>query len=435
MKFLTHYIIIFIYLVLPYVVTSQSIKVYFNQSVNNTISAATDAQTSAFLDDTIVAFIDQSLVSLDVAVWDNGSTKIVNAINAAYSRGVQVRYITSSNSLNTALSSLNPAISVLERNSGLTSDVMHNKFIIVDNQQLLTGSMNFGDGSVFDDYNNIVLIADPNLSQAYTTEFNEMWGTTLPLPNLANSKFGPDKTDNTTHSFTVAGSPIQSYFSPTDNTTARIVDAINSADYTLDIALFTFIHNDIGDAVIAAKERGVYVRCIIENTSYLGSEFNSLVSAGIVAYSHQSVPYDFHHKYCIIDAFYGNSDALVVTGSHNWTNSAEDEYDENTLMIHNQMIAQQYTEEFVQRFVEMGGNSLNEEYSSRHYIYPNPSNGEFTLSNSNFNELIIFDLLGSKVYSNSINSSEIVCPTLPTGTYILQLKNDDSLVTQKIIID
>ena len=415
--------------------SSQSIQVYFNQSVNNSISTATDAQTSAFLDDTIVAFIDQSLVSLDVAVWDNGSTKIVNAINAAYSRGVQVRYITSSNSLNTALSSLNPAISVLERNSGLTSDVMHNKFIIVDNQRLLTGSMNFGDGSIFDDYNNIVLIADPNLSQAYTSEFNEMWGTTLPLPNLANSKFGPDKTDNTTHSFTVAGSPVQSYFSPTDNTTARIVDAINSADHTLDIALFTFINNDIGDAVVAAKERGVYVRCIIENTSYIGSEFNSLVSAGIAAYSHQSVPYDFHHKYCIIDAFYGNSDPLVVTGSHNWTNSAEDEYDENTLMIHNQMIAQQYTEEFVQRFVEMGGNGLNEEFSTNHYIYPNPSNGEFKLINSNFNELIIFDLLGNKVYSNSINSSEIVCPNLPTGTYILQLKNDDSLVTQKIIID
>jgi len=416
-------------------VSSQSIQVYFNQSVNNSISTATDAQTSAFLDDTIVAFIDQSLVSLDVAVWDNGSTKIVNAINAAYSRGVQVRYITSSNSLNTALSSLNPAISVLERNSGLTSDVMHNKFIIVDNRRLLTGSMNFGDGSIFDDYNNIVLIADPNLSQAYTSEFNEMWGTTLPLPNLANSKFGPDKTDNTTHSFTVAGSPVQSYFSPTDNTTARIVDAINSADHTLDIALFTFINNDIGDAVVAAKERGVYVRCIIENTSYIGSEFNSLVSAGIAAYSHQSVPYDFHHKYCIIDAFYGNSDPLVVTGSHNWTNSAEDEYDENTLMIHNQMIAQQYTEEFVQRFVEMGGNGLNEEFSTNNYIYPNPSNGEFKLINSNFKELIIFDLLGNKVYSNSINSSEIVCPNLPTGTYILQLKNDDSLVTQKIIID
>jgi phosphatidylserine/phosphatidylglycerophosphate/cardiolipin synthase-like enzyme len=262
-----------------------------------------------------------------------------------------------------------------------------------------------------------------------------MWGTTLPAPNLANSKFGPDKTDNTAHSFNVAGSPVQSYFSPTDNTTARIVDAINSADYALDIALFTFINNDIGDAVVAAKDRGVYVRCIIENTSYLGSEFNSLVSAGIEAYSHQSVPYDFHHKYCIIDAFYGNSDPLVVTGSHNWTNSAEDEYDENTLMIHNQMIAQQYTEEFVQRFVEMGGNSLNEEFSINHYIYPNPSNGEFKLINSNFNELIIFDLLGNKVYSNSINSSEIVCPNLPIGSYIFQLKSDDSLVTQKIIID
>ena len=151
---------------------SQTIKAYFNQSVNNSISAITDATSSAHLDDTIVALIDLSVNNLDIAVWDNGSSKIVNALNAAHNRGVQVRYITSSNSTNTALSGLNAAIPVLERNSGLTSNVMHNKFIVCDSRYVLSGSMNFGDGSTFDDYNNILIIDNTSLALAYTTEFN-----------------------------------------------------------------------------------------------------------------------------------------------------------------------------------------------------------------------------------------------------------------------
>jgi len=285
---------------------------------------------------------------LEFAVWDNGSTNIVNAINAAYNRGVQVRYISSSNSANTALSGLNAAIPVLERQS-LTL-TMHNKFVIINNAILMTGSMNFGLGSMFDDYNNFIIINNSSLALNYQTEFNEMWGGSGAQPNLTLSKFGSAKTDNTIHNFTIASVPIESYFSPSDGTTAKIVNAINSANYTLDFATFTFNHNDIGDAVIAAKNRGVIVRGIIENVNYLGSEYPGLVSNGINVLSHLNVPYDFHHKYGIVDAGYPASDPLVIMGSHNWTNSAENDYDENTLIIHDNVITSKYLEKFTQRF-------------------------------------------------------------------------------------
>lgn len=352
---------------------AQSIRAYFTQSVDNTISSLTDATYSHHLEDTVCAFINSSNTTVDIAVWDNGSDAIVAALNAAVQRGVTVRYITSSNSTNSALNNLSAQIPVLERNSGATSNVMHNKFVVVDQQRLLTGSMNFGMGSMQDDYNNIVLIEDAALAQTYTTEFNEMWGTSAAQPNLSNSKFGPDKADNTTHTFTVGGTTVESRFSPTDNTTQHIVNAINSADYTLDIAMFTFINNDIGDAVIAAKNRGVYVRCIIENSWYIGSEYNNLQNAGIQTFSHSSLPYDFHHKYCIIDAFEPSSDPVVVTGSHNWTNSAEEEYDENTLFIHDLIIAQQYTEEFFSRWINVGGLGIQFIAGQQTFLYPNPA--------------------------------------------------------------
>ncbi len=135
---------------------SQTIQVLFTQSVDNSVSPITNANKAVDIEDTIISRINLANTTLDIAVWDNGSANIISAINAAYARGVQVRYISSSNSLNSAMSGLNAAIPVLERQS--LTNTMHNKFVIVDNSILMTGSMNFGLGSMFDDYNNFIII-------------------------------------------------------------------------------------------------------------------------------------------------------------------------------------------------------------------------------------------------------------------------------------
>ncbi len=46
----------------------------------------------------------------------------------------------------------------------------------------------------------------------------------------------------------------------------------------------------------------------------------------------------------------------MITGSQNWTSSAEQLNDENTLIIHNVGIAGQYLQEFIARYKEAGGN-------------------------------------------------------------------------------
>ncbi len=418
---------------------SQVIKAYFNQSVDNTISTITDAKTSSHLEDTICDIINKSNLTIDLAVWDNGSAKIVTALNNAFARGVLVRYISSGNSLNTALSGLNSSIPLLKRSSILTSNVMHNKFIISDNKLVLTGSMNFGLGSMEDDYNNILIVSNVSLALNYKTEFDEMWGSTGAVPNTTLSKFGPAKSDNTIHFFTVGTIPVESYFSPSDLTSAKIVNAINSANFSLDIAMFTFTDNDLGDAVKAAKLRGVNVRCIIENVSYFGSEYSGLLSSGINTLSHASFPNDFHHKYCIIDAMNPSSDPLVVTGSHNWSNSANDEYDENTLIIHDLNIAHQYTEEFTKRFVEMGGVSGIQNLSDvlDIAIYPNPTNGLITLNSSSqkLGSLKIYNALGQQVlFFPNIKFNETMQLNLEHGLYCIELEVENTIIKSKLII-
>jgi phosphatidylserine/phosphatidylglycerophosphate/cardiolipin synthase-like enzyme len=415
---------------------AQTIKVYFNQSVDNTVSSITDAQTSAHLDDTICALINGSNTTLDIAVWDNGSSKIVTALNNAYARGVQVRYISSTNSLNTALSGLNSNIPLLKRTSTLTSNVMHNKFIIADNARLLIGSMNFGNGSIFDDYNNIVIITNTSLAQNYTTEFNEMWGSTGAQPNTTNSKFGPAKSDNTIHNFNIGGSTVESYFSPTDATSTKIVNAINSANFSLDVAMFTFTDNDLGDAVVAAKNRGVNVRCIIENVSYFGSEYTKLVNAGIPVISHENITNDFHHKYCIIDAVNTSSDPIVVTGSHNWSNSANDEYDENTLLIHDAIVANQYLEEFSKRYSVLLGISDYIDLNDVISVYPNPSKGSFSIGGlkHSIDKLTVVNSIGQIVEefeypNNTINLD------LDKGVYYINIISKGEVISKKISIE
>jgi hypothetical protein len=151
--------------------------------------------------------------------------------------------------------------------------------------------------------------------------------------------------------------------------------------------------------------------------------------------SHQSLPYDFHHKYCIIDANTSSSNPTVITGSHNWTNSAEDEYDENTLIVHDLTIAQQYWEEFSQRWQESGGSSIETLEGSNLSVFPNPSTGAITIEipNENLKEIDVFDQTGKLISTIEPNSGTSTF-YLPSGFYILRLKTDKSTYFQRVSI-
>ncbi|NEN21998.1 hypothetical protein G3O08_00580 [Cryomorpha ignava] len=143
--------------------SSGKISVYFNRDVDNGFSTGVDA-ISLFqaTDDTIVAQINRSQTTLDIAAYNNNNGPIVMAINDAFDRGVTVRYIAEGQNANTGLSSLNAAIPVLYRQNA-TSSGMHNKFIIVDAENVdsaivLTGSTNFTSNNLFSDPNNMVII-------------------------------------------------------------------------------------------------------------------------------------------------------------------------------------------------------------------------------------------------------------------------------------
>ena len=70
-------------------------------------------------------------------------------------------------------------------------------------------------------------------------------------------------------------------------------------------------------------------------------------------------------------------------------------------------------------------------------IYPNPASSKLFLSclNENFNngEISVLDFSGRKIFSQKISShqNEIDVSSLPNGVYLLELKNEDEMITKK----
>ncbi|MBL8102280.1 MAG: DUF1669 domain-containing protein, partial [Anaerolineales bacterium] len=73
--------------------------------------------------------------------------------------------------------------------------------------------------------------------------------------------------------------------------------------------------------------------------SNVGTEFDPFRQAGLDVYRDTNRG-QMHHKVMIID------ESIVLFGSYNFTNSAEDRNDETLLVIYNEEIAAQFMKEF-----------------------------------------------------------------------------------------
>jgi phosphatidylserine/phosphatidylglycerophosphate/cardiolipin synthase-like enzyme len=413
----------------PYATKSNSsgdIRVYFTKSVEN--SVATDENAVSLFDDmndTIAAYILGAQHTLDLAIYNISDMTIVNAINTAFNNGIEVRYMAQGSNLNSGIASFEAGIPVHYRTDDEGSG-MHNKFIIADadyeaDAYVLTGSTNFTSNNLSDDFNNLIIFQDQSMARGYRLEFNEMWGSDGPEPDAGNSKFGANKTVNTPKKYVVGESPVEVYFSPTDNTTAAIQCAVESMQSSLNFCLLVLTRDELAEAIIAVDNEFVDTRGIIEQTSGTGSDFDLLVEEGVEAQSHEGVTGQLHHKYAIVDHAQTTQDPMVITGSHNWSSSAENVNDENTVVVHDARVANLYFQEFTARWDELVI-SVEEHTSVELTLYPNPVNTELTIVSSE-TEMIQFKIIsfeGKVVREGQIQGwTTVDCADLSSGIYTI----------------
>lgn len=88
-------------------------------------------------------------------------------------------------------------------------------------------------------------------------------------------------------------------------------------------------------------------------------------------------------------------------------------------------------------FYEMGENlnmGTHEFFSSPITIFPNPSQGNFTIETSDSHKLQIYDALGRLIDSKMISGTTQINMTLSPGTYFLHFKHDKATQVKKIIV-
>lgn len=294
----------------------------------------------------LIELINDAQRSIHIAAFEFDLTPVAEALIAAHQRGVEVRWVTDDEFGLGADEDAGHGQFAMLRQAGIEvrddgrSALMHNKFIIFDGRTVWTGSTNLTHNGSFRNNNNVLVIRSPRLAEMYEREFAEMW---------EDRRFGPRSPSTLDDQSTrLNGTPVQVIFAPEDKAIDQLIPLVANAQESIRFMAFSFTHAELGAAVRERMEAGVDVQGIFElrgsQTEF--SQLRPLYCVNRLAMRQDGNPGTFHHKVIIID------NKTVITGSLNFSNSANNSNDENVLVVTNPAIATHYLQEFERRWVE-----------------------------------------------------------------------------------
>lgn len=310
----------------------------------------------------LLSLINNSKKSINFAIYGlSGQPEILDALKKAQARGIIVRGITDMDVYGVNIykdterligiletvktdyhEDLRTRAKQIEKNQArgngdfdIRSDIMHDKFFVVDNTYLWAGSTNVTENCMSYNANNAVIIKSEKIADLYNREFAQMYD----YDKFHKSKGKISDNENIILS---DGTKVSVYFSPQDKPiSTSIIPLINKAEKYIDVPIFYLTHKDIIASLLQAHTRGVEVRIIIDANSAANkfSKHHELRNNGVKVKT-ENWGGKMHMKSAIID------DKYVVIASMNWTVSAENANDENTLVIENEKLAKIFRQEF-----------------------------------------------------------------------------------------
>ena len=130
---------------------------------------------------------------------------------------------------------------------------------------------------------------------------------------------------------------VQVFFSPNGGARDAIIEELTDAQEEINIAMYILTDRELSNALVSVKDRGVKVKILLDAKSAgeIGySKHNFLIERKIdvrLDNTHKSYGGKYegimHNKFAIIDK------KTLITGSYNWTHSAEELNNENLLII------------------------------------------------------------------------------------------------------
>ncbi|MBI5368920.1 MAG: phospholipase D family protein [Planctomycetes bacterium] len=135
---------------------------------------------------------------------------------------------------------------------------------------------------------------------------------------------------------------IDVYFSPKGGTRDRLLKEFNLCKTSIDICVYDISSGLLAGAIKDAKGRGRKIRVITDSrmAGGDGSEVEFLKKNGIEVTVAGGWGKSMHNKFAVFDG------GLVVTGSYNWSDGAEEGNRENAIFIKDAETVGKYREEF-----------------------------------------------------------------------------------------
>jgi phosphatidylserine/phosphatidylglycerophosphate/cardiolipin synthase-like enzyme len=289
--------------------------------------------------------------ALDVAIYEYELQAIVDAVNAAHERGVQVRvlYHAKEGDDQTVQNETGlKDIPATGKRGRVTSKIFHDKFIVLSRidaagtrvpKALLCGSTNFTENGVYRQANVVHTIDDQTLAEAYLRLFDFIWDDPADVPATrkwitANNPIDP-------------GQPLFAGFSPRSGKTdlAEFINIIKAASTDVLFATAFKLPDDVLDALLGAPNDAV-LRFGIQNTASRITGFHAdrtaefttpaLLSKGLEGWVKEGLRGQrgnllVHTKAVVAD--FTTDSPVVISGSHNLSVPASNGNDENYLII------------------------------------------------------------------------------------------------------
>lgn len=417
---------------------SDDIKVWFSNPDAGLSPSPLSHDSSKRIDEALYDFIDsaQPGATVYVAIFEmnlNGSgdgaslKNIKGLLNAKRASGTAVYVVGHSTVSLAGLTFPTTVYRAAYEGEGTEGSVglMHNKFVVLKDSAVWTGSYNFTVSATLQQDNNAVSIYSPELSRVFETEFINMYGPPL---GRSTKEFGSMKVSSAVLAGTnvngssvtlTGGSVIKVYFNPytSPKTIATAIEdeilapphtKIPSPRESVFFATAWFSRLSITEAMRESliANAAVEIAGVVDDQSSNSTVYYSLKNS-TVAVTWDSRRSSFgsglmHHKFGVIDPNLKN--ARTITGSANWSNSGAtadgNNNDENIVIIYNPSVSTKYYREFRRMFALTGAVSGAALVKSvdKVVMYPSPARAAATIG---FNLSAAVEKASVKIYTLS----------------------------------
>lgn len=287
--------------------------------------------------------------SIQCAIQDFNQDNLTQVLYEQSNFGVEIQLIVDNNYIDRDFATQleNTSIEIIDdsKRSSRYDNLMHHKFCIIDDKDVIFGSAN-PTGFGLQRNENIVLKVNNSqeLAQEFLSEFdllfNNTFGTNKDNYDFYNTKYQLIKSDESIGDFKV-------YFCPHQNCNTQTTQVLKSATQSIDFLTFVLTYDEIEEILKNKSQEGVEVRGLVESRliNARGSIITDELQYLFDIKKEDAAP-TMHHKTFIID------NESVIFGSLNPSQSGMLYNDESVIILNSSKIAQEFNKEFERLFAE-----------------------------------------------------------------------------------